>query len=60
MDMKKAAITGAVGGIIASFVFGKKSKRLEHAAKYAALGAGVMAATGVTRLSEDTFAVTNS
>jgi hypothetical protein len=44
MDLKKAAITGAVGGIIASLVFGRRTKTLEHSVKYAALGAGVMAA----------------
>jgi hypothetical protein len=45
MDLKKAAMIGAVGGIIASIATKKgRGKMVEHAVKYAALGAGVMAA----------------
>jgi len=46
MDLKTAAITGAVAGTVASFIFGKKSRgfNVEKVAKYAALGAGALAA----------------
>ena len=45
MDLKTAAITGAVAGAVASFVFGKKTRGLdfEKIAKYAAGGAGALA-----------------
>ena len=44
MDLKTAAVTGAVVGTVASFVFGK-SFDVEKVAKYAAIGAGAFAAS---------------
>jgi hypothetical protein len=48
VDYKKAALFGAVGGAALSFVLGKKSRGFdfEKIAKYAAGGAGVVAAAG--------------
>ena len=48
VDYKKAALWGAVGGTVASFIFGRKTRGMdfEKIAKYAAGGAGVVMAAG--------------
>jgi hypothetical protein len=48
VDYKKAALTGAIAGTVASFLFGRKSRGFDYGkiAKYAASGAGVVMAAG--------------
>ena len=48
VDYKKAALTGAIAGTVASFIFGRKSRGIDYGkiAKYAAGGAGVVMAAG--------------
>lgn len=53
VDYKKAALTGAAVGLVASFFMGRKSRRLDFGklATYAGLGAGAVVAGSVV-LSE--------
>jgi hypothetical protein len=48
VDYKKAALTGAIAGTVASFIFGRKTRGIDYGkiAKYAAGGAGVVMAAG--------------
>lgn len=48
VDYKKAALTGAIAGTVASFIFGRKSRGIDYGkiAKYAAGGAGAVMAAG--------------